>query len=45
MLDLVPSLRKLGYSEDDDNTRVLYFEHGVATFSSLAGKPGWTFEW
>lgn len=45
MLDLVPGLRKLGYSEDDDNTRVLYFKHGVATFSSLAGKPGWTFEW
>jgi hypothetical protein len=22
-----------------------YFEHGTATFASLTGKPGWTYEW
>ncbi len=44
MLDANPGLRRM-YDENDDNTAVLYLEHGKATFASLAGKPGWTFEW
>lgn len=34
MLDDYTSLRRM-YDENDDNTQVLYFEHGVATFSSF----------
>ena len=34
MLDKMPVLRGM-YSEDDDNTQVLYFEDGEATFSSF----------
>ena len=34
MLDKNPSLRGM-YSEDDDNTIVLYFENATATFSSF----------
>lgn len=36
MLDQYPQLRGM-YSEDDDNTEVLYFEDAVATFSSFGG--------
>ena len=35
MLDEYPNLRGM-YSEDDDNTEVLYFKDAVATFSSFA---------
>ena len=38
MLDNYPDLRHM-YSEDDDNTEVLYFADGVATFSSFAQAP------
>lgn len=38
MLDKMPSLRSM-YSEDDDNTQVLYFENGVATFASFTQAP------
>lgn len=34
MLDAYPHLRGM-YSEEDDNTAVLYFENAVATFSSF----------
>ncbi len=34
MLDKNPNLRNM-YNENDDNTSVLYFENGVATFSSF----------
>ena len=34
MLDNYPSLRKM-YSEDDDNTEVLYFEDAEASFCSF----------
>ncbi len=34
MLDNYPDLRRM-YSEDDDNTEVLFFEDAVATFSSF----------
>ena len=34
MLDKMPVLRGM-YSEDDDNTQVLYFENATATFSSF----------
>lgn len=37
MLDNYPSLRGM-YSEDDDNTEVLFFESGVATFSSFTAE-------
>ena len=37
MLDAYPNLRGM-YDENDDNTQVLYFEHGVATFASF-GAP------
>ena len=37
MLDAYENLRGM-YDENDDNTQVLYFEHGVATFSSF-GAP------
>ncbi len=37
MLDAYPNLRGM-YDENDDNTQVLYFEKGVATFSSF-GAP------
>ena len=35
MLDDYPNLRAM-YDENDDNTQVLYFKNGVATFSSFA---------
>ena len=38
MLDANPVLRNM-YSEDDDNTEVLYFESGIATFYSFTDKP------
>lgn len=38
MLDKMPSLRSM-YSEDDDNTQVLYFEKGEATFASFTKQP------
>ena len=34
MLDKNPNLRGM-YNEEDDNTEVLYFESGIATFSSF----------
>ena len=37
MLDAYSNLRGM-YDENDDNTQVLYFEHGIATFSSF-GAP------
>ncbi|MBQ7925137.1 MAG: pyridoxamine 5'-phosphate oxidase family protein [Lachnospiraceae bacterium] len=37
MLDAYPNLRGM-YDEKDDNTQVLYFQKGVATFSSF-GTP------
>lgn len=38
MLDAYPELRGL-YSEDDDNTEVLYFREATATFSSFTEEP------
>ena len=38
MLDVYPQLRGM-YSENDDNTEVLYFEDATATFSSFGGAP------
>lgn len=38
MLDAYPSLRKM-YSEDDENTEVLYFEDATATFYSFTEEP------
>lgn len=38
MLDAYPSLRRM-YSEDDDNTIVLYFAEGSATFYSFTEPP------
>lgn len=38
MLDSYPNLRAM-YSEDDDNTEVLYLEDATATFSSFAAAP------
>lgn len=38
MLDAYPHLRGM-YSEDDDNTEVLYFEDATATFSSFTEAP------
>ena len=35
MLDAYSNLRAM-YAENDDNTQVLYFKNGVATFSSFA---------
>ena len=37
-LDRNPHLRGM-YNEDDDNTQLLYLEHGLATFSSFTEKP------
>ena len=37
MLDAYPNLRGM-YSEDDDNTQVLYFKDATATFSSFGGE-------
>ena len=34
MLDNYPDLRRM-YDENDSNTEVLYFENGIATFSSF----------
>lgn len=36
MLDAYPNLRGM-YDENDDNTQVLYFVSGVATFKSFGG--------
>ena len=38
MLDANPELRSM-YSEDDDNTEVLYFENAKATFCSFTDAP------
>ena len=38
MLDKNPSLRSM-YNESDDNTEVLYFENGEATFYSFTNSP------
>ncbi len=38
MLDDYPDLRGM-YSEDDDNTEVLYFKNATATFSSFTAAP------
>ena len=38
MLDANPMLRSM-YSEDDDNTEVLYFEKAKATFCSFTDAP------
>ena len=38
MLDNNPELRGM-YSEDDDNTQVLYFEYGKAKISSFTDDP------
>ena len=38
MLENYPDLRRM-YSEDDDNTEVLYFEDATATISSFADAP------
>ena len=38
MLDKNPNLRGM-YNENDDNTIVLYFEHGIATISSFTEPP------
>ena len=38
MLDAYPQLRGM-YSEDDDNTEVLYIENATATFSSFTEAP------
>ena len=38
MLDKNPNLRHM-YNENDNNTEVLYFEHGTATFSSFGKEP------
>lgn len=38
MLDAYPHLRGM-YSEDDDNTEVLYFEDATAIFSSFTEAP------
>ena len=38
MLDDYPELRGM-YSEDDDNTEVLYFKNVTATFSSFTAAP------
>ncbi|MBP5529808.1 MAG: pyridoxamine 5'-phosphate oxidase family protein [Lachnospiraceae bacterium] len=38
MLDDYPDLRGM-YSEDDDNTEVLYFKNATATFASFTAAP------
>ena len=38
MLDAYPMLRKM-YDENDGNTEVLFFKHGVATFYSFTEPP------
>jgi uncharacterized pyridoxamine 5'-phosphate oxidase family protein len=38
MLDSYPNLSGM-YSEDDDNSEVLYFEDAEATFSSFPAAP------
>ena len=38
MLDAYPNLRNM-YDENDGNTQVFYFKHGVATFSSFTAAP------
>lgn len=43
MLDAYENLRGM-YDENDGNTQVLYFEHGIATFSSFTA-PEEVVEW
>ena len=38
MLDAYPMLRGM-YNENDDNTEVFFFKHGVATFSAFGEAP------
>ena len=38
MLDAYPSLRGM-YDENDGNTEVFYFKHGVAVFSAFGAPP------
>ena len=38
MLEKYPSLKRM-YDPDDGNTQVLFFEEGVATFSSFTAPP------
>ena len=38
MLDAYPMLRGM-YDENDDNTEVLYFTHGTATFCAFGAPP------
>ena len=38
MLDKYPNLKRM-YDPDDGNTQVLFFEEGVATFSSFTAPP------
>ena len=38
MLDAYENLRSM-YDENDDNTQVLYFQNGVATFCSFGAAP------
>lgn len=38
MLDLYPMLRSM-YNEEDGNTEVLFFRHGVATFCAFGQEP------
>ncbi len=38
MLDAMPNLRAM-YSEDDDNTQVLYLKNAKGTFSSFTAAP------
>lgn len=38
MLDAYPNLKAM-YSAEDDNTEVLYFENGTATFASFTEAP------
>ena len=37
-LDRNPHLRSM-YNEDDDNTQLLYLEHGTGTISSFTEEP------
>jgi uncharacterized pyridoxamine 5'-phosphate oxidase family protein len=39
LLETYPSLRDIGYSEDDENTQVLYLKDATATFYSFSGAP------
>jgi len=39
VLDDIPVLRDIGYSEHDENTKVLYLKNATATFFSFTGAP------